>query len=311
LGEHKNTFLNSTIKQDKIMSNVKYLKQILGVLFLLPLFLPSCLKNSDNSYKLKSNTPKLIAFSEINDLIYFKGNESSKIVLINTQGGPAPKLLKEEFVEMFAEANLGDTLLVNVHQAQTKKTKFFTSKEITFAQAIKYDAESIDMLYKVVKYFKDKGRTVYVLGISFGAFITQELITKKGIDVADKYVIMVGRLNMPDEFWKWFSEGNNGKFKDGITPVKKMTSGIGSKNMHRLAAGLGKNRYIELLNKYDDLSKITYVYGKIDEQVGRLIDTEIDFLISKNATVVAKDGGHSDTWESYVTQELANTLGIQ
>lgn len=117
-------------------------------------------------------------------MIYYSGNELSNTVIINTQGGPQTELAVEEFNEVFSRVKTKGLLKVNVYQAQTLNPQLFTKSEITFQQAVKYDSESIETLYKVIKYFKDQGKTVYVVGISFGAFMVQELIAKKGIDVA-------------------------------------------------------------------------------------------------------------------------------
>ena len=288
-----------TMEKDKIMKRIN----LILTLFLSVLIL-SCSKddNIQNS--------GLEISQEIKDLIYFKGDENSSTVIINTQGGPIPELARTELDEILENVNTTNLLTVNVHQAQTLKPSLFTSNEITFNQAIDYDAESIETLYDVVKYFKDQGRTVYVLGISFGAFMTQELINKKGLNVADKYLIMVGRLDMNEVFWQGFSEGKTGGFINGISPVLEEQTDITDKNMSKLAAGLGQNRYTELF-KTLDLSNITYVYGKTDQQVGKLTDSEVQFLQSKGANIIAGNGDHSDTIDDYIVQGFKEAFGIE
>jgi len=288
-----------TMEKDKIMKRIN----LILTLFLSVLIL-SCSKddNIQNS--------GLEISQEIKDLIYFKGDENSSTVIINTQGGPIPELATTELDEILENVNTTNLLTVNVHQAQTLKPSLFTSNEITFNQAIDYDAESIETLYDVVKYFKDQGRTVYVLGISFGAFMTQELINKKGLNVADKYLIMVGRLDMNEVFWQGFSEGKTGGFINGISPVLEEQTDITDKNMSKLAAGLGQNRYTELF-KTLDLSNITYVYGKTDQQVGKLTDSEVQFLQSKGANIIAGNGDHSDTIDDYIVQGFKEAFGIE
>ena len=248
---------------------------------------------------------------EINTLIYYTGNELSNTVIINTQGGPEPELATQEFNDILSKVNTTGILKVNVHQAQTINPQLFTSSEITFEQAMTYDSESIEILYTVIKYFKDQGRTVYVMGISFGAFMVEELIAKKGINVADKYLIMVGRLDMNDIYWKGFSQGQNGHYVNGVTPVLENQTGDSEKNMSKLAAGLGKNRYTETLDKYPDLSKVTYVYGKIDEAVGKLTQSEIDFLNDKNVTIIEGAGNHSQTIDNYIVEGFKVAFGVE
>ncbi|MEE9361456.1 MAG: hypothetical protein V3U92_02525 [Cellulophaga sp.] len=248
---------------------------------------------------------------EINNLIYYTGNKLSNTVIINTQGGPEPKLATQEFNEILSSVNTISLLKVNVHQAQTLNPQLFTNSEITFQQATSYDAESIEKLYKVIKYFKDQGKTVYVLGISFGAFMVQELIAEKGIDLADNYLIMVGRLDMNDTYWQGFSLGQDGHFENGITPVLVDQTEIVKKNMSKLAAGLGQNRYTQKLNQYPDLSKITYIYGKVDEAVGKLTQAEIDFLTSKNAKVIEGPRNHSQTIDDYIVEGFKEAFNIE
>lgn len=252
---------------------------------------------------------------EIKDLIYFTGDQKASTVLINAQSGPGLEFDTKEIDQGFAGFNTSDILLVNVHQVQTLTPSLFTGDDITLDQAINFNAESIEMLYKVVKYFKDQGRTVYVLGISFGAFVVQELIAKQGIDAADKYLIMVGRLDINDVIWQGISEGRGGYFEDGINPIVDdevaTDISITDRNLDKLTAGLGMNRYTELLNKFQDLSKITYIYGETDQFVGRLTNAEVEFLQSKNVNVIAGSGGHDDTIKRFSAQGLSEAFGIE
>lgn len=269
----------------------------------------SCSKNEP------TKTPEIpIGISqEIKDLISFKGDENAPVVLINAQSGPDTKLSTDDLDGIFEIFDTTDVLAVNVHQAQTLNPSLFEGNDITFEQAINYNAESIEMLYQVVKYFKDQGRTVYVLGISFGAFITQELIVKKGVDVADKYLIMVGRLDMNDVIWQGFAEGRFGYFENGINPIvaDEVGTDVTDRNLDKLAAGLSMNRYTELLNTFEDLSKITYVYGETDQAVGRLIDVEIEFLQSKNVNIIVGSGDHDETINDFIVQGFIEAFGIE
>ncbi|AXT52607.1 hypothetical protein D1818_17855 [Aquimarina sp. BL5] len=250
---------------------------------------------------------------EIKDLIYFKGEEDASTVLINVQSGPDNKLSTDEVDEIFQSFDTTDLLAVNVHQAQTLDPSLLEGGDITFDEAINYNAESVEMLYKVVKYFKDQGRTVYVLGISFGAFVTQELIAKKGIDVADNYLLMVGRLDIDDIIWQALSEGRLTYFENGITPIveQEVSTDVTVRNLDKITAGLGMNRYTELLNPFEDLSNITYIYGETDQAVGRLTNPEIEFLQSKNVNIITGSGNHDETIDDFVVQGFEEAFGIQ
>jgi len=276
------------------------------IIFLIPFFIVSCKKDEIET------APKSGISQEIKNLIYFKGDENASIVLVNTQGGPQINLATTEFEEILQNVNTSNILRVNVHQKQTLSPSLFTSNDISFNDAIDYDTETVETLYKVVKYFKDQNKTVYVLGISYGAFVAQQLIATKGIDVADKYLIMVGRLDMNEAYWTLFSQGKGGNFTNGGLPIVPLVqSDVRIRNMYRLAAGIAKNRFTQTLNSIPSLSKITYAYGKTDDQVGKLTDSEIQFLQSKNATIIFGNGGHSNTIDSKIVEGFKVAFGIE
>jgi len=165
------------------------------------------------------DTPPLEISQEIKELILFDGDEDAPIVVVNAASGPDSRLSMNDVNAITETFDTTDILTVNVHQGQTLNPSFIEENDITFEQAIDLNIQSIEMLSKVVTYFKGQGRTVYVFGLSFGAFIVQELISEKGIDVADSYLIMVGRLDINDEIWQALAEGRFGLFENGVTPI--------------------------------------------------------------------------------------------
>lgn len=258
---------------------------------------------------------------EISKIATVDGDLDKGVVIINTQGGPMYEL-DTIIVRMILDEVVGktDTIVVNVHQQQTLNPNKFKNKEITFEEAKKYDTKSVDDLAKVVKYFKDEGKTVYVFGMSFGAWMIQDLIANYGVDIADKFFITNGRIDMPKDMWISFSKGGSGYFKNGTEAVIKTKGTMkdpentsdtilaADKNISKLAAGLGHKRYSELLAKFD-LSKVFYLYGQEDEVVGKLTDEEVNFLKKHGATVATYDGGHSAP--NNKMKEGFNFLGIK
>ena len=236
-------------------------------------------------------------FAEIKGDATFHGNFKSDIVVVNTLGEPETKLDDESLKETIEATKTSSALYVNVHQTQTSEPHLFTKTDITFSNAKKYDERSVARLKKVIDYFKMKKKKVYVLGISFGAFMTQELIADYGIDSADGYLIIAGRLDIDEDTWKPFSEGKrttyvydqNGGYTINISKDNLSTQ---DRNMNRLAAGLGFNRYTERLKDEKDLSKITYIYGTHDEQVGPLSKEEIKFLEDRNVGIGKNQGAN-------------------
>ncbi len=250
---------------------------------------------------------------EIKDLIYFTGDEMSDTVLINVQSGPDTELATVDIDLAIQNFNTVNFLTVNVHQAQTRDPGLISNRDITFDEAIAFDLETVEILSQVITYFKKQNRTVYVFGQSFGAFVTQDLIARNGIDIADGYLIMIGRLDMNDVIWQGLSEGRYGFFENGINPIleNEIPANVIERNLAKLAAGFGKNRYTQLLNSFEDLSKITYVYGKTDEVVGSLTATEDQFLVSKNAKVLAGNGGHDQTLSQFFFIGFQEAFGIE
>ncbi len=250
---------------------------------------------------------------EIKDLIHYKGDKKAPTVLINVQGGPAPEL-DEGTVDWLIETfNTTGILTVTVHQAQTKNADLLFGDEMTLNDAVNFNDESVEILYKTIKYFKDEGRKVYVVGASFGAFITQELIAKKGIDVADKFLIISGRLDINDVFWQGLADGRNAEFENGVTPVvaPEPFDNAFNRNEARLFAGIVKNRYTQEFNTIESLSNLTYIYGKTDEAVGSLTDAEVAFLQSKNTKILSGNGGHDEPFERFIEQGFSEAFGIE
>jgi membrane protease YdiL (CAAX protease family) len=249
------------------------------------------------------------------------GNPQANRVYIYAQGGPLTTLSKGEAIFAFkdvAKINFDDTLLVSVHQYQTLRTKYFKENKITFEEAKEYDIKSVKDLAETIQYFKSKGKEVYVVGVSFGAFVVNGLLADYSM-IADKYFVIVGRLKMQKEVWKEFSQGgyygykydNNGNFE--IFKSSSEQAGMGSgdsasiedRNMAKLAAGLGYRNYIKLFQN-KDLSNVVYVYGSKDEQVGVLLEDEISFLKQKNVRVVKVNADHTRTSTKFFMNDRLN-----
>jgi len=268
----------------------------------------SCSGDDDNPPEIAEEIAQ-----EIKDLIYFNGDEKAPTVLINVMSGPSTEFGTDEVDFIVQNFKTTGILTVNVHQAQTLNPSIVAGDDITMNEAFTYNAESIEMLSKVINYFKDEGRTVYVLGISFGAFVTQELIATKGIDIADRFLIIAGRLDINDIMWQALSEGGSGYFENGVTPVLDPfpAESVIERNLARVTAALGMQRYTQRFNLIEDLSTVTYMYGTLDEAVGSLSAEEVQFLVSKNAVVVEGNGSHDETIEGFYVQGFNQAFGIE
>ncbi|WP_298418178.1 hypothetical protein [uncultured Kordia sp.] len=284
---------------------MKKINVILGALFAL--FILSC--SSDNN----NDDNDLTISEEIKDLIYFNGNEKANTVVINIQSGSDIELVADEVD--FLRQNLIDTnsLLVTVHQAQTLNPTLVDGDDISLNEATAINIETVDILSRVITYFKEQGRTVHIFGESFGAFVTQELIAEKGMNIADNYLIMIGRLDMNDVIWQGLLERRYGYFENGITPILEDEVAVDNieRNLVMLAAEFASNKYTQKLNQFQDLSKITYIYGKADEAVGRLTESEVQFLASRNANIIVGEGNHDETLNQFIFQGFEEAFGIE
>lgn len=278
-------------------------KRILVILIALCLLLAGCTKAKNTSTHASDGTPLIV-----DELIARKlGNPDSDIVVVYSQGGPTIEVETDMLEELQSSHELlKDAYFVQPHQVQTESEGLFNKKEITFEDAINYDTKTVLNIAAVVKYYKEQGKQVYVVGISFGAFVTADLIAEYGTDFADGYAIMVGRLDIDKEFWQAFSEGKGGSFENGVTPVIEDTDDLIESNMYRLAAGIGHKRFTEKLADMD-LSSVAYAYGKTDQAVGKLTDAEILFLENHGAKIFPNDGGHGDA-STYETTSMMDYL---
>ncbi len=292
------------------MISINYYNSIskLFLITFLSIFILSCSNDDEKHSETNNEIPQ-----EIKNLIYFRGDENAPTVLINVQSGPSNEFDTVSVDDFFENYNTTDILTINVHQVQTLNPSILDGNDITLEQAINFNTESIEILSQVINFFKNDGRTVHVLGISFGAFVVQELIAKKGISVADKYLIMTGRLDINDIIWQGLSEGIYGTFENGVNPILEPNPDMNviERNYARLSAGLGMNRYTQLLNTIQDLSDITYIYGATDEAVGSLTAEEIQFLQSKNANIIAGKGDHTQTFIDFFDQGINQAFGIE
>lgn len=277
--------------------------------------LPTILPNGD--YRPSSGAAPTNSSTDaaVSGLFEATGNPDADVVVITAQGGPSTELfsITGEVTEILNTLDLTKVQLVTVHQVQTLDPDQFTVEDLTFEQTKAATAHTTAYLSAVVSHFDEQGKTVYIVGISYGAFVVQELLATKG-NIADGYLIEVGRIDMPEQVWTVFSEGQAAGFVDGTEVVEfsieeaGMGAGgpAGDRNMARLAASLGQHRYSERLAD-TDMSNVVYVYGTTDEQVGRLTVDEVSFLTSRGADVIEYEGGHG-TPDSVTADALARLI---
>ncbi len=276
------------------------------------LILSACRRERVSEEELEEmNNTGIALDAEMMELGSFFGNVFSDVVLINVQNGPSATLATSDLRALLTLTDRdNDFFIFNLHQQQTLQAEQFTS-EISFETAKTVNQESVAILAQAIQFFKAQDKKVYVLGIAYGAYLVQELLVQEGTTIADQYLLIANRLDMPDLIWESFSEGNTGGFIDGNTPFTGAPSTLTpvEKNLNKLFAGLAFKRYTIELAKYDDLTNVTYCFGNLDESVGRLTQNEQALLITRQANLLKFDGGHQATIEGLIDQGFEVAFG--
>jgi len=83
-----------------------------------------------------------------------------------------------------------------------------------------------------------------------------------------------------------------------------------NRNISRLAAGVGKNRYIDLFANINGLEKLTFVFSTQDDRIGTLDNDEKSFLISKSVNLIPIEAPHSETVVSGIRRGYAEGLQL-
>ena len=268
--------------------------------------------SSEAEKKIESTYLQTIFPQDTTKLWVTDGNIKSDTTLIICQGGPSRQLTFIEkgrtsyrYIPSYSNYNI-----VYLHQAQTYNPEIFNFKStFSIEMANKEVDNSSEMLYRAIKHFKIKNKTVIVIGTSYGAYIIQNYISTRP-SIADKYYVLAGRIDGNSEMVEQHLNGFNGGFKeDGISYVSEKENvdlseyskeDLKEYRVKQLLKGaIGKPIYSrELLNK--DLSNVTYFYAANDQNVGKLSDSEISFLESKGAKVLKTFDGHSEVLYRFI-----------
>ena len=242
-----------------------------------------------------------------------EGSKNRDTVLIIGDGGPKNQLDYEYNgkIAMAYLPNFKNYYNVNLHQAASYNREIFKwENEFTLEMAEKETENTTEMMHRAVKYFKDRGKYVVVVGHSYSAFIIPHYIATRN-SLADKYIIIGGRFKADSLQTVYQKKDINTRFKeDGksiIIPdenrppnpyrTKQYFKIRTAKNL--LKAALGQNNFITLLAK-KDLQNITFAYGNKDRNVGVPTQEELDFLQSKDVQLIEADSDHYNIWRTVV-----------
>lgn len=265
------------------------------------LVVKSILKNEDIRI-VYENIPESLINSG-----YSYGNPNSDTVIINIDGGPVNNLGTYRFKLSYSftgEVNENNYFLINMRESQTLHPEDTEKEEISWEQAKNYNEKTVKTLYELISYFKSQHKKVYVVGGSYGSLVGLKSLVDYN-NIADRYLLMVGRLDMTKKVSEAYSKGFEANFEsDAVTPIiGEKSDNIYTVNMRKIAAAINRDeKYTELL-KDTDLSNLIYIYIENDQRVGKLTENEIKFLESKNAKVISVKGEH-DKWKAHLKMGL-------
>lgn len=250
------------------------------------------------------------------------GKLNSDTVLLICQGGPARNLTFSEHGKTSYRyiPEYSNYRIAYVHQAQTLNSEIFNyQEEFTLEMAEKEVENTTEILHRALHYFKSREKRTVVIGNSYGAYIVLNYLSEKP-SLADKYVIVAGRLDDDPKILEQHLRGYNGHFAlDGTTYIPESeqedlnnysAAELKEYRVKQLLKGaIGRPRYSNALaNK--DLSNITFFYATNDQNVGRLTESELTFLTSKNVEIFETNTGHSETLYRFIDTLRAGKLKL-
>ena len=175
-----------------------------------------------------------------------------------------------------------------------------SSPTLTDKQAQDEVKVSAEMLFRTIKYYKNKNKKVYVLCVSHGSQIGLEMV-RNFPNISDGLALSMIRLDIDKKVIDLTIDGKAPYFDvnqevtsryllPGFLRLPRLNNRV--TNMSMLMK-VSRNRYTELL-KDKDLSNMVYVFGKFDNKVGVPQQHEIEFLKNKGVSILELACGHDD-----------------
>jgi hypothetical protein len=301
---------------------MKALKSILTISILLSL-VASCSidKKEIKPTKENANYAPTILPKDTTKLWMSEGSIKSDTILILGDGGPKNQL-DYEFngkISMRYLPNFKNYFVVNLHQSSTYNKEIFNWKEgFTLEMAKKEVENSSEMLYRTIKYFKDRNKYVVVIGHSYSAFIIPNYLATKP-SLADTYITTGGRVKADSLQTVYQLKNINTMFQEDGTKImipdenrppnpyltKRYYQVRQAKNL--LKAAIGQIDYTKEL-KDKKLSNWYFIYGNKDRNVGVPKTEELEFLKSKKVKVFEIDSDHYNIYRGFVDYVKDGTI---
>ena len=255
--------------------------------------------------------------ADVTELFEVFGTPDSDTVWIFEQGGPLHEFDPSGYAYFNDFPARDGVQFVQVHQTLTLNHDLAERDAVWMLAELQAEVDvSVEILHRTIKHFKGQDKRVVVVGHSYGAFLVTRYLALKGPEAADQYLLMAGRLDMPEVVVEGFLSGTAYYFPNYTDPVEfpgqdhPLFRKTDRELMEmRIAGATGCDCYTTLLAR-TDLQRVIYVYGTSDDNVGRLTDAEVAFLVSKGSTVIAvQDGSHTSMFDDPdVAQRISDAL---
>ena len=250
--------------------------------------------------------------ADVTELFRVFGNIDADTVWIFEQGGPSHTLLDNPHLYISGYPVYQEIQFVQVHQTLTLNHDLAARHaELSLAELQAEVDVSVEILRRTIAHYKARGKKVVVVGYSYGAFLTTRYLAADGPGAADRYVLIAGRLDMPEEFVDGALSGEFFYFPDAVFPREFPLQPMTDREFIRLRimGATAHDRYTERLAG-TDLQRVIYVYGAADTVVGRLTAAEVVFLESAGSRIIAVQGGSrlSLVIDPAVVQQIVDAL---
>ena len=240
------------------------------------------------------------------NLFVHKGSIDNDTAYVFVQGGPMPDLSAYRVRPLELLSSEKELLKIDVLQSQMINQSILTASPALSEEQLLFEHNmNAEILHRTVSYLKSRGKTVFVIGHSYGCFIGIEYLHSKP-NLADKLILMAADF---DEDLRNFQNNPDGtrkfiRWQNGVTPydtdfwsgfplssiLRDKMEGIFA-NTEGLVSAPAKRKHTELL-KGKDLSNVLFYHARFDEANGRTSQTELDFLQSHGATTIESYGNH-------------------
>ncbi len=243
---------------------------------------------------------------EVTQLFEQEGDWENDIAFVYVQGGPDLQLNIGPRDGLHLMPNDSSLLKIYPYQGQMLNPDLLACKPLlTEAQSAFENAQSVEILDKVIQYLVSQKKKVFLIGHSYGTSICMEYVHAKN-NQAEKVVLMGLDLDEDISSWETLKSGEYIRWENGEKPYARVIFGNipaehpSKESFDRVADNLTMMVKSNMAKKYTtlyqaaDFKNIISVYSTHDEANGRKSKEELAILKQQGTTVVEIEGDHHD-----------------